>query len=391
MRILIGLTYYRPHTSGLTIYAERIARALADRGHAVTVLTSHYRKDIPYEEVVDKVRIIRVPVLMRVSKGVIMPAFGPTASRLVAEADWIQLHLPQFDAAGIALRGRILRKPTVVTYHCDLHMPPGFMSWTANQSVLLMNDLAARLTHRIVTYTQDYAEHSPYLSGYLKKIRVISPPVTLPETTDDAVHTFGQVHNPASRSPVIGMAARFATEKGVEVLLEALPAVLEKYPRARVLFAGPYEGIVGEEAYARRLSRQIRQYIDGGVWKFVGELNPQEMVNFYRNIDLLVLPSLNSTEAFGLVQIEAMLNGIPCVASNLPGVRQPILRHAMGRIAEIGDAGSLSKAILEVLDHRKEMQPDLENIRREYDPDRIAAFYEDLYTEIASELERHDK
>jgi hypothetical protein len=40
MRILTTLTYYRPHYSGLTIYAERLARALAGRGHTVTVLTS---------------------------------------------------------------------------------------------------------------------------------------------------------------------------------------------------------------------------------------------------------------------------------------------------------------------------------------------------------------
>ena len=44
MRILSVLTYYRPHTSGLTIYAERLAKALVKRGHQVTVLTSRYLK-----------------------------------------------------------------------------------------------------------------------------------------------------------------------------------------------------------------------------------------------------------------------------------------------------------------------------------------------------------
>ncbi len=39
MKILIGLTYYRPHYSGLTIYTERLARGLAELGHEVTVLT----------------------------------------------------------------------------------------------------------------------------------------------------------------------------------------------------------------------------------------------------------------------------------------------------------------------------------------------------------------
>jgi glycosyltransferase involved in cell wall biosynthesis len=391
MRILIALTYYRPHTSGLTIYAERIAKALAARGHTVTVLTSHYRKDLPYEEICDGVKIIRVPVMMRVSKGVIMPTFGLVANKLVAENDWIQLHLPQFDAAGIALRGRLLRKPTVVTYHCDLHMPPGILAWAANQGVLLMNDMAARFTHKVVTYTQDYAEHSPYLSGFMKKIRVFSPPVVLPETSSVEVADFVAKNNPDKRSPVIGMAARLATEKGVEVLLSALPAILEKHPQTRVLFAGPYKGIVGEEAYARRLAPLFKKYEESGVWKFVDELNPLQMAAFYRAIDVLVLPSLNSTEAFGLVQIEAMLNNVPSVASNLPGVRQPVKRHGMGAIAEIGSSESLASAVLQVLETRKNSAPDLEKIRSEYDPDRVAAFYEDLFTEISQEISGNDK
>ncbi len=43
------------------------------------------------------------------------------------------------------------------------------------------------------------------------------------------------------------MVTRFAAEKGVEVLLDALPAVLEKYPHAQVLFAGQYQNVMGEQ------------------------------------------------------------------------------------------------------------------------------------------------
>ena len=44
MKILIGLTYYRPHVSGVTVYAQRLARGLAEKGHEVTVLTSPSRR-----------------------------------------------------------------------------------------------------------------------------------------------------------------------------------------------------------------------------------------------------------------------------------------------------------------------------------------------------------
>ena len=125
MKILIALTYYRPHISGLTIYTEQLAKALAKRGHEVTVLTSQYDPSTQQEETRDGVKIVRVPVLFSISKGVIMPTLGTIAGRLIRESDIVHLHLPQFDAAGIAIRGRLLNKPSVLTYHCDLKLPPG--------------------------------------------------------------------------------------------------------------------------------------------------------------------------------------------------------------------------------------------------------------------------
>ncbi len=387
MKILVVLTYYRPHTSGLTIYAERLCRAWAQRGHQVTVLTSQFDPALPLEESQHGVHIVRVPVLFRLSKGVIMPKFGLTANRLTRWADVIQLHLPQFDAAGVALRGRLLRKPTVITYHCDLRMPPGFLAQAANQAVLLMNNLAGLFTHRMVTYTRDYAENSAYLTRYMGKLHVIPPPVVLPQVPPEAVQKFAEVNNPQRRRPVIGMAARFATEKGVEVLLDALPAILQRYPDAQVQFAGPYQNIIGEEQYFARLSLSIEKYIASGNWRFVGSLSPEQMAAYYPNLDVLVLPSLNSTEAFGLVQIEAMLNGVPSVASNLPGVRQPVKIHGMGQIAPIGDSRGLAEAVLEVLDHPEKYQADTAEIARRYDPDTIAAEYEKLFDEMQRELQ----
>ena len=120
MKILEVLTYYRPWVSGLTIYVERLSQALADQGHEVTVLTSQYEPQLPRYDVLIGVKIVRIPVALRVSKGVIMPGFGPMAWKLAQRADVIHLHLPQFDAPGVAFRGRIMGKPVIITYHCDL-------------------------------------------------------------------------------------------------------------------------------------------------------------------------------------------------------------------------------------------------------------------------------
>ena len=380
MKILTVLTYYRPHTSGLTIYAERLARAFAKRGHQVTVMTTQFDPSLPLEETLDGVKIVRVPVAVRISKGVLAPTFGFVATKLVAQHDVVQMHLPQFYAPGVAFRGRLFGKPAVLTYHCDLLLPPGTFNRVVNAVVDFQNNLAGILSNHIVTYTQDYADHSPYLSRYASKLTPILPPVELPDPPPGAVKAFAQEHHIPERRPVIGMAARFAAEKGVEVLLDALPVILKKYPKAQVLFAGTHQNVMGEQAYSDRLMPRIREYELAGHWTFLGNLDPVEIAAFYPNLDVLTVPSLNSTEAFGLVQIEAMMNGVPCVPSALPGVRQPVTMHGMGRVAKIGDSADLAACILEVLDEPDKYRGDTDAIRKAYDPASIAAEYEKLFS-----------
>ena len=382
MKILTVLTYYRPHTSGLTIYAERLAKAFAKRGHQVTVMTTQFDPSLPREETVDGVKVIRVPVVFRVSKGVIAPTFGFEATKLVAQHDFVQMHLPQFDAPGVALRGRLFGRPAVLTYHCDLLLPPGGFNRIVNTVVDFQNNMAGILSNHIVTYTQDYADNSPYLSRYASKLTPILPPVELPDPLPGAVQAFAEAHLTKERHPVIGMAARFAAEKGVEVLLDAMPTILKKYPKAQVLFAGTYQNVMGEQAYSDRLMPRIREYEVQGHWTFLGNLDPIQMAAFYPNLDVLTVPSLNSTEAFGLVQIEAMLNGVPCVPSALPGVRQPVTMHGMGRVSKIGDAADLAASILEVLDNPQKYKGDIEAIKKAYNPDSIAQEYEKLFAKL---------
>lgn len=382
MKILTVLTYYRPHTSGLTIYAERLAQAFVKRGHQVTVMTTQYDPSLPQEEMMDGVKVIRVPVIARVSKGVLAPTFGFVATKLVWQNDVVQLHLPQFDAPGVALRARLFGKPAVLTYHCDVQLPPGLFNRLVNFVVGFQNNMAGILANHIVTYTQDYADNSPYLSNYASKLTPILPPVLLPDSSPEAVSAFAQTNLVHERKPVIGVAARFASEKGVEVLLDALPMILEKYPKAQVLFAGTYQNVMGEQAYYDRLVPRIIDYEIRGHWKFLGNLDPIQMSAFYANLDVITVPSLNSTEAFGLVQIEAMLNGVPSVPSALPGVRQPVKMHGMGVVSEIGNADSLAKSILEVLDNKEKYDGDIESIKKAYNPDSIAQEYEKLFAKL---------
>lgn len=380
MKILEVLTYYRPHVSGLTIYVERLSRALAAQGHDVTVLTSQYEKHLPLREKKDGVKIIRVPVAFRVSKGVIMPTFGWQATKLTREADVVHLHLPQFDAPGLALRGRLFGKPVVLTYHCDLRLPEGGFNRLVDSVVKTMNQTAGRLANAVVTYTRDYGMNTPFLKQYAsKKLHIIPPPVELEEATDEQVAAFKAKHQLTGRQ-VIGIAARLATEKGVEVLLNALPHILEKHPQAVVLHAGQYQNVLGEEEYAARLAPLFEKYKNE--YKLLGNLHGAELTAFYRNLDCLVLCSLNRTESFGLVQIEAMQNGVPTVASNLPGVRQAIEMTGMGEVAPIGDHLALAEAVNKILDNKESYLKDTGLIAASFSPTQTAEEYLHLFRDL---------
>ena len=294
MKILTTLTYYRPHYSGLTIYAERLARTLAGRGHSVTVLTSRYDRALPADEMIDGVRVVRPGVLMHVSKGVLMPAMPWLAWRLARQADVVHLHLPQLDAAYIALIARLLGKPVVLTYHCDLLLPSGFIHRLANLVSNLANRVTASAASLIVTNTRDFAEHSPFLRRYLDKVQAIPPPVEVAAATEADLQAFRQKVCLQPGQRLIGMAARLAAEKGVEYLVQAMPEVLKRYPSARVLYQGQYQNVMGEEAYARKLTPMIDAL--GEHWTFLGNISAVEMAAFFKECEVTVLPSINSTE-----------------------------------------------------------------------------------------------
>jgi len=381
VRILLVLTYYRPHISGLTIYVQRLATSLAERGHQVTVLTSRYSEDLPAEERMEGVRVVRVPVLLRVSKGVIMPTFPLFAWRFIRQHDVISVHLPQFEATFLALLGRVSRKAVILTYHSDLRLPKGWFNRVVDKVVFVSNYLAGFLSQAIVSYTQDFAQHSPFLSRFMRKVRVVPPPVIMAVPAPAEVEAFRIRHDLAGR-PVVGMAARLATEKGVEVLIEAMPNLLALFPRLKVLFAGQYRDVLGEDAYSRRLMPLIER-LGPEHWEFLGVLSQSEMPAFFAACDVLVVPSLNSTETFGLVQVEAMLCGTPSIASDLPGVRQPPQMTGMGEVVPVGDANALAHAIVHVLQRPDEYHRPRRIIEETFSLEQTVTGYEAIFASLA--------
>ncbi len=384
MRILQVLTYYRPHISGLTIYVERLSRGLARAGHSVTVLTSQYDRSLARSEVMDGVSIVRVPAWARISKGVIMPAFGVKLRQLLPQHDLVHLHLPQFDGAGIAINARLFGKPSLLTIHGDIRLPDTPFNRIVQPVINVMNRIAGHHVDRVVSYTEDFARHSRYLARYAHKLSVIPPPVEVEWPSHSDIEAFRQTWRVSeAQRPLIGMCARLATEKGVEILVRALEIIRQTRPEARVIFAGPYQNVIGEEEYARRLQPHFDAL--GEAWLFVGSLQGRALSAFFASCDVTVLPSLNSTESFGLVQVESMLCGTPSICSDLPGVRVPVQTTGMGEVVPVGDAPALAEAIMRVCDNRVHYVKPRDFILQHYSTPRTVSDYQSLYSLLIRE------
>lgn len=383
MRILFGLTYYHPHVSGLTIYVKRLAEALAERGHVVTVLASQHDRSMARKETLNGVQIIRAPVAARISKGVVMPTYPILAARLARQHDVVSLHLPQLEAGLVAVLVKsVARRPVVLTYHCDLQLPSGPLSRLIDESVFLSNYIAATVADAIVAYTWDYAENSRLLSKFKRKMRQILPPVIMPlpdRSTRDAMRE--RLGLDGRRT--IGLCTRVAADKGVEYLLQALPELQQRIPNIKLLHAGESREVLGEDAYIKSLQPLIERNRDRIA--FLGVLNPEQLAAFYANLDVLTVSSVNGTESFGLVQVESMLSGTPVVATNLPGVREPVKITGMGEIVPIRDPHAIAEAIVKVIDNRPKYVRPREDIAETFDLERTLDEYEQLFGACAAQ------
>jgi glycosyltransferase involved in cell wall biosynthesis len=386
MRILIVLTYFKPYKSGLTIYAQRQAEALAALGHDVTVLTSQFDPDLPGTEIDMGVKIHRLPVAFRLSKGVIMPQMPFKAWKLIQQSDVVNCHLPQADAALVAALAKLQGKPVVSTYHCDIQMPTGVINALAGWGATIANHICARLSDAVVHNTRDFAEHSKFLSSYLDKLTVIHPPIVVDQVSSEEIDQFLKKYEIDPSRKIIGMVARLASEKGVEYLVAAMPNILQVFEDSQVVFVGNYQDVIGESAYKEKVMPMIRKL--GDRWKFLGIISDIEKSAFYNICDVLVLPSINSTESFGMVQVEGMICGVSVVATDLPGVRRPVQSTGMGKIVPIKNSQALAKGIIEVLQSSAVVdEASVNSLKGNYSPESVARAYEALYENL---LERDE-
>jgi len=188
----------------------------------------------------------------------------------------------------------------------------------------------------------------------------------------------------AADEKIIFHVGRLVREKGLDALLEAMPRVLDWYPRAKLVIAGRGGHEPELKEHARRLGIYQRIY-------FTGYLDDNARNLLYRLADVVVFPSLY--EPFGIVALEAMSAGAPPVVSDTGGLSEVVIHGRNGLKAQTGNARSLAENILWMLRH-----PDrvagmrghaMEDVRRLYDWVDIASQTKRVYAEVLGERGGH--
>ena len=369
-KILIVLYYYHPYVSGVSVSTKGIAEGLAQKGYIVTVLTSRFDRQLPVNEIVGGVRVVRRPVWWRLNKGVIMPLFWLDIVRYGRKNDYINLVLPMADSGISSLF--LPKQKMISTYHCDINLGKDLLSRLITALSLALMRLQLQRSRVVIPSSRDYLLNSS-MSRYIDKATPVYPTITVSDFQKSDPSTLFERLKIGKDTMKIGFVGRIVYEKGIDYLIESIPYIQKEISRFKILIAGDYKNVAGGSV-KDQLDHYMAEYPNRII--FTGYLNDKERNEFYSGLDVFVLPSIDPLEAFGMVQVEAMLCGAPVVATDLPGVREVIRKTGYGRIAKLKDSRDLGEQIVSVLTNRKKYLPDPRRVAELYDPKRAVEAYE---------------
>lgn len=376
MKILAILTYYYPHWTGLTVHAVKVAEGLAACGHQVTVLTSRHSPELPRDEIINGVRVIRLQPVAQLSRGKVTPAFPYAAGLLIAQHDVVQIHTPLPEAPLVALLCRSLNRPLLMTHHGDVVMPTGAVNQFIQNTAFVVLRSTAKLANAVTSYSQDYADHSRLLRPFQNKLHYVYPPVEIPSPDPEETQAWKTRLGLDDRI-LIGFAGRWVEEKGFDYLLQCLPLIRRVYPQAHLVYAGE-QHVVYDHFYEQCLPlvEAQREHIT-----FLGLLtDPQQIANFYHMCDLFTLPS--RTDMMALVQVESMLCGTPVVATDIPGARVVVRETGFGKLTPPHNPEALAQTIVDVLDNCEQYQPTVAKVRSIFNTQQTMEKYEGLMEKL---------
>ena len=340
MKVLqIYKDYYPPVKGGIEGHINLLATGLKRRGIDVSVLVSNTGPRLLREEI-DGIRVTRVPQIGRFTSAPLNMTFIYWLKKLARDADVLHFHFPN-PTAELSYLMTGLNHRIIVTYHSDIVRQERLGKIYAPFMKRFLDK-----AETIISTSPNYVRSSKVLSQYRSKCRVIPLGIELSrfasENTDATC--IGELRHQYNR-PIILFIGRFRYYKGLHVLIEAM-AVVDAV--LLIIGTGPLEKELREQAASAGL--------DGRVI-FLGELSDRDLVTYLHACDLFVLPSILRSEAFGIVQIEAMACKKPVISTEIGSGTSYVNQHGKtGLVVPPFDAHKMAAAVnmmLERPDMRK--------------------------------------
>ncbi len=300
MHILYVYKDYFPVLGGIENHVRDLAEGFVGRGHAVTVLVTNPGPQT-VEEHLNGVRVIKAGRLGAVAS---TPLSLDFLSQLRAlRPDVTHLHLPYPVGEVVQLLGGRGR-PYVATYHADVTRPVQRAIMRLYAPVL---HLVLRRAARVIATSPNYVQSSPYLRRVRDRVSVVTSSVDprrfAPRPADRAASLWDAPPHP----PTLLFVGLMRHYKGVDVLIRAL-ALLPGEARLMLAGDGPLRG--EWERLCAELGLQQRV-------SFLGRVPDEALPGLYQAADVFVLPAISRAEALGLVIVEAMMSGLPCVTTEI--------------------------------------------------------------------------
>lgn len=381
MRILFYSSYFYPYTSGITTYPYKIFSHLAKK-FSISILTFCYHKKLAKIELHNRLKIVRMPYLFKLYKGFISPQSFFFFLKEIKKNDLIIINLPSVEGLPLLLLAKLLKKKVISIFHCYLDLNNNFFLNIISSITNKIINFQLAFSDKIIVYTNDYINSFNIDKKIKKKIFTILPPIIKLPISKNKYKKFLKLKK---RNIWIGYAGRISSEKGLEYLINAISSkhYSNKNFSTEIVFAGPYgKNVSGENSYYLKIKNLLK--LKKIRYRFFGNLKNGNLGAFYKIIDLLVLPSINQTEAFGMVQAEAMLLGKPVIASNLPGVKMPIKLTRMGLLIKPKNSPQLIKAITKILKNKNKYSNKklIKNAEKIFDIKKVYKFYEEIIKDL---------
>jgi glycosyltransferase involved in cell wall biosynthesis len=325
--------YYPPVVGGIEKHVNLLTNGLHARGVQVEVLVSNTRMKME-SECCEGIQVYKAPQLGRFASAPLNITLSGWMRKLGESADILHFHFPNPTAELAYLISR-LKKKCVVTYHSDII-----------RQVYLKKLYAPFMHHflgcadRIIATSPQYFENSATLMKYRKKCEIIPLGIDLNQfnCNYDRLASTSRIRTDHG-TPIVLFVGRFRYYKGIPVLLQAMKKI-----DAKLLIVGADHNL--EDA----IVNQIKQSDLQGKIELLGELPDATLSDYLHACDVFVLPSVQRSEAFGIVQLEAMACGKPIVCTELGTGTSYVNEHKKtGLVIPPNDPEALADAINHLL------------------------------------------